>query len=83
VVSEHTTTATNSTSKIQSSTSSTPQRPKLNVSILAATDVNRIGKHDLIPNYGISVSKEVFGNITAGAYAMDNGIVGVSLGFNF
>lgn len=36
-----------------------------------------------IPIYGISLSKEVFGPFTAGAFGLTNGIVGLSAGINF
>lgn len=35
------------------------------------------------PNYGISVSKEVMGPITAGVWGLNNGMLGLSVGINF
>jgi hypothetical protein len=57
-----------------------PQKPKLNVSLLAATSV-----HDPLtaPTYGLSVSKEFLGPVTLGVFGLTNGMIGVSVGMNF
>lgn len=58
----------------------TPQkRPTLNVSLLAAQNVYALG----VPLYGISVQKEVLGPVTIGAWGLNNGTVGLSIGLNF
>jgi len=51
-----------------------------NVSALAVVDSS---KGLLVPLYGISVSKQIIGPLTAGVHGYTNGMVGVSLGFNF
>lgn len=55
------------------------KRSTFNVSGLIGTDAF----HNFQPIYGISVSKELIGPITIGAYGMTNGIVGLSVGINF
>lgn len=55
------------------------RKPVLNVSVLTG-----YGSFNLAnPYYGISVSKEVFGPITAGVFALNSGILGLSVGVNF
>lgn len=51
----------------------------LNVSALVANDFRDTFK----PVYGVSVSKEILGPVTVGAFGLTNGVVGVSLGLNF
>lgn len=53
-------------------------RPRTNVSALFGTSI-----HDLQPIYGISVTQEVLGPVTLGAFGMSNGTVGLSLGWSF
>lgn len=57
------------------------KRSMINISLLAGTDVT----HGLavIQTYGISISKEVFGPITAGLWGMTSGTAGISIGLNF
>jgi hypothetical protein len=55
-----------------------PSKSKVNVSALVGYDT---AKRDYL--YGISVTKEVMGPITVGAFGLNNGVVGVSLGYNF
>lgn len=52
----------------------------LNISILGANDFSR---GLLVPTYGISVTKEVLGPITVGAFGLMNGVIGVSIGLDF
>lgn len=52
----------------------------LSVSALVANDFSNRG---LSPIYGASVSKEIIGPITIGAFGLTNGTVGVSVGLNF
>lgn len=54
-------------------------KPKLNVSGLVGVSIHDPG----LPIYGISASKEVLGPITVGVFGLTNGLVGVSIGFNF
>lgn len=56
-----------------------PKRSTVNISALIGTELT----HGIQPLYGLSVSKEVLGNITAGVYGLNNGILGVSIGLNF
>lgn len=55
-----------------------PKTNTLNVSALAATSFS-----EFKPLYGVSVTKQVIGPITAGAFGLNNGTVGVSLGLSF
>lgn len=78
-----TTTTEDHTQHVDTSTISaaSPIKVKsLNVSALIANDFSR---GILVPTYGISVSKEILGLITVGAFGLTNGAIGVSLGLNF
>ncbi len=57
-----------------------PHKSVLSVSALATVNP-KLGRYE--PVYGISVSKEVFGPFTAGAFGLTNGTLGLSLGINF
>lgn len=57
-----------------------PKTNTINISILGAND---FGKGLLAPTYGLSVTKEVLGPITVGAFGLMNGTVGVSVGLDF
>lgn len=56
-----------------------PTGSKVNVSGIIAND----GFRSLTPIYGVSVSKEIIGPITAGVFGLTNGIIGASVGINF
>ena len=56
-----------------------PKTNTLNLSVLAATTTGQFGT----PIYGASVTKEIIGPITAGAFFLTNGTVGVSIGMSF
>lgn len=58
----------------------TVPKSKTNVSGLVYVNVP---KRELVPAYGISVSRELIGPITVGAFGLTNGTIGVSLGVNF
>lgn len=61
--------------KIEKTTSNT-----VNFSVLAGFD----GAHfKSVPIYGVSISKEVLGPITVGAWGLTNGTLGLSAGVNF
>lgn len=63
-------------------TARTVAAPKqtLSISGLAGVDItNKL----LTPVYGLSITKQVVGPITAGAFGMTSGVVGLSLGVNF
>ncbi len=75
-----TTTTEKIDSKTKTNTVVVPPRPKLNVSVLVANDFS---KNSVQPLYGVSISKEVLGPVTAGAFALTNGTIGVSIGVNF
>ena len=55
-----------------------PKRNTLNVYALAGVDVKTPGVV-----YGVSVTKQVLGPISVGAWGLTSGIVGVSLGLSF
>lgn len=77
-------TDTNVSTKTKESSSSkveVKKASKLNISALIALDTSK--RLVLQPIYGISVSKEVLGPITAGVFGLTNGTVGLSIGINF
>jgi hypothetical protein len=53
---------------------------KLNISALAGIDTQSLA-HPFV--YGLSVSKQVIGPITAGLFGLNNGTIGVSVGLSF
>jgi hypothetical protein len=55
---------------------------KTNTLHLAAMAGTQLG-HGLVPAYGLSVSKQVLGPITVGAFGFNNGLVGVTVGLDF
>jgi len=57
-----------------------PKKNTLNISVLGANDFKQ---GILAPTYGLSVTKEVLGPITVGAFGLMNGTVGLSIGLNF
>lgn len=80
-ITEDTDTKTNETKDTNikvDQTVTAPARSTLNVSGLAGIDFVK-GQ----PVYGASVSKELLGPITVGAYGLTNGVVGLSIGINF
>lgn len=58
---------------------SSQNKKNLNVSLLVSYDLTQPG----IPDIGISVSKEIIGPVTVGAWGMRSGVVGLSVGINF
>lgn len=52
--------------------------PLTNLSVIAAVDFQT-----KTPVYGGSVSRELIGPVTVGAFGLSNGIVGLSIGLNF
>ena len=66
-------TTTTTTKEIDRSTS------KVTISALAAMNVTKFG----LPIYGASVTKSILGPITVGAFGLQNGTVGMSLGLSF
>jgi len=74
-------TKTTEKSVTNSSTTSTPvKRSTLNISALAANDFD---KHGILPVYGVSFNKELFGPVTVGAFGLTNKTIGLSIGVNF
>jgi len=57
-----------------------PKKTNLNVSALIAADLSNFGKG---PAYGVSVTKQVLGPVSVGAFALTNSVVGVSIGLEF
>lgn len=81
IVKEDTTTRskTDEVTKDDKSSVTTPvKRNTLNVSALASVDIK-----NFVPVYGLSVTKEVLGPITVGAFGLTSGVVGVSVGLDF
>jgi hypothetical protein len=52
----------------------------VNISLLGAED---FAQGFIKPTYGLSVSKEILGPVTVGAFGFMNGTVGVSIGLDF
>ncbi len=79
---DSTTTITDHTQHTETSSKSAVviASPKINISALVGTDLSQPG---IKPIYGVSASKEFLGPITLGAYGLTNGVVGISVGFNF
>lgn len=49
-------------------------------------NISALGGYDIYsrrPIYGVSVSKEVLGPVTAGGFILNNGTIGVSVGLDF
>jgi hypothetical protein len=66
--------------QLQAVTTVTPPKVgTLNVSALAGLDA----EHSFKPAYGISVTKQVLGPLSVGAFGLTNGVMGVSLGISF
>lgn len=65
-------------SKTQTATKTAPVK-KTNVSALASVDTARA----FVPVYGVSITRELVGPITIGAFGFTNGVVGLSVGINF
>lgn len=83
-IEEDTTTTTkkekNKTTNIEQSV--TPSNKDiLNVSALVATDGFSLS--NITPVYGVSVTKNLLGPITVGAFGLTNKTIGVSIGVNF
>lgn len=57
-----------------------PKTGKINISVLVTNDFS---KRSLQPAYGMSISREILGPITVGAFGLTTGVVGVSIGINF
>lgn len=54
-------------------------KKSLNISALVSNNI----REPLNPIYGVSVTKEVLGPLTLGAFGLTNGTIGLSLGVNF
>jgi hypothetical protein len=58
-----------------------PKTNTVNISALVANNFSHgLG---ITPTYGVSVSKEILGPVTIGAFGLTNGVVGVSIGLSF
>lgn len=66
---------------VQSSTTVTASKSKINVSAMVQYDIFHPSFSG--PAYGLSVSKEVLGPITVGAYGLTNGTIGITVGVDF
>lgn len=77
-----TTTTIDHTQRVETAAKQVTQvkTPVINVSALVSVNFNG---NLLSPVYGVSVSKEMIGPITVGAFGLTSGVVGASLGLNF
>jgi len=58
-----------------------PKVNTLNISALIGNDFSKgLG---IYPVYGVSVTKQILGPVTIGAYGITNGTIGLSIGLNF
>lgn len=82
-VEETTTTIVDRTvSKEKSSRTESAPAPRKNLNVSALV-TNDFSDGEFKPVYGVSVSKEVLGPITIGAFGLTNGTIGLSVGVNF
>jgi hypothetical protein len=68
---------------IQSDTKTDTIPPKTNLTNVSALVGNNFGNGLFAPVYGVSVTHQVLGPFTVGAYGLTSGIIGVSVGVNF
>jgi hypothetical protein len=80
IVTDTRTDSQTNTNASNQTTEETKKNKKLNVSILAGTSPS-FNLTELV--YGASISKEVVGPVTVGAWALTNRSVGISVGLNF
>lgn len=78
IITEDTTSKTKTDRTAVTATAVKPET-SLNVSLLVGTNYHEI----TLPIYGIMVSKRVLGPASLGAWGLNNGTVGVSLGLEF
>lgn len=57
--------------------------PKINTLNISALIGNDFSKGIGFPAYGVSVTKQILGPVTVGAYGLTTGVVGISIGLNF
>lgn len=66
-------------SRSETQTKTVVKNTIVNISVLAGVSI-----HDpLLPIYGVQITRPVLSSLTVGGYAMTNGVVGVSVGWNF
>jgi len=78
-ITEDTIVNTQTVAKTDDKTTVTASKSIINISALAGLDTSR----GFVPVYGLSANKELIGPITVGAFGLTNGVIGVSVGFNF
>lgn len=79
VTDENTETKTRKDTSRQTQVQVESKKSTINISALAGVNI----REPSIPVYGISVSKELIGPVTVGAFGFSNGLVGMSVGINF
>jgi hypothetical protein len=82
-ITDDTATDTQKTSDVTTKVSETITPSKvgtLNISALGALDFS---SRLPVPTYGLSITKEVLGPVTVGAFGLMNGVAGVSVGISF
>ena len=77
-IEQDTSTKSDTTTKSENKTVVASNSGKLNVSLLGGYDFKQ---KEL--NYGLSISKQFIGPVTLGAFGMNNGVIGVSVGIDF
>lgn len=70
---------TDTKQKVKDTVVAAPVSKKTSINALAGLDTT----HNFTPVYGLSVTREVLGPVTVGAFGLTNGIVGVSFGVSF
>lgn len=80
IITDTTTDSKTNTNASNQTTEETKKGKKLNVSILAGTSPS-FNLTELV--YGASISKELIGPVTVGAWALTNKSIGLSVGLNF
>jgi hypothetical protein len=68
---------------IQEDTKTDTIPPKTNLTNVSALVSNNFSNGLFSPAYGVSVTHQIFGPFTVGAFGLNSGVVGVSIGVNF
>lgn len=83
VENEKTHSTEDSITKSKNTTEITKGGSKINVSILAGSNLSSLNLNSIPITYGASVNKEILGPITVGIFGLSNGNLGISAGLNF
>lgn len=68
---------------IQADTKTDTIPPKTNLTNVSALVSNNFSNGLFSPAYGVSVTHQILGPLTIGAFGLNSGVIGVSIGVNF